>query len=232
MRSPKAKKLRIKVGPDGVVVVLPEGRDDREATAFISNQRAWVAEQLVRVHQLDGLRRRSAQDDEQILFRGDTVALRVVHLQAWRAPNKVAIEQGAITVICKPGSKTALARSLENWLRKQARERIEQHIAEIGKRLKRAPNRLYVMGQRTKWGNCSALGQSVVQLAARDGPGLRAALHRHARDGASGRARPFPQVLADSAEPVPRDSTSAAVACGHAEWLSIAPASTRTGCLI
>ena len=104
------------------------------------------------------LRRRSAQDDEQILFRGDTVALRVVHLQAWRAPNKVAIEQGAITVICKPGSKTALARSLENWLRKQARERIEQHIAEIGKRLKRAPNRLYVMGQRTKWGNCSALG--------------------------------------------------------------------------
>ena len=55
VRSPKAKKLRIKVGPDGVVVVLPEGRDDREATAFISNQRAWVAEQLVRVHQLDGL---------------------------------------------------------------------------------------------------------------------------------------------------------------------------------
>ena len=41
-------------------------------------------------------------------------------------------------------------------LRKQARERIELHIAEVGKRLKRAPNRIYVMGQRTKWGNCSA----------------------------------------------------------------------------
>jgi predicted metal-dependent hydrolase len=47
---------------------------------------------------------------------------------------------------------------MENWLRKQARERIEAHIAELGKRLKRAPNRVYVMGQRTKWGNCSALG--------------------------------------------------------------------------
>jgi hypothetical protein len=50
----------------------------------------------------------------------------------------------AITVTCMPGSKTAPVRSLENCLRKQARERIEQHIAEIGKRLKRAPNRIYV----------------------------------------------------------------------------------------
>ena len=88
----------------------------------------------------------------------DTVAVRVVRSQTWRAPNKVAIEHDAITITCKPGSKTAPARSLENWLRKQARERIEQHIAEVGKRLKRAPNRIYVMGQRTKWGNCSALG--------------------------------------------------------------------------
>jgi predicted metal-dependent hydrolase len=158
VRSPRAKKLRIKVGLDGVVVVLPEGRDDREATAFISNQRAWVAEQLVRVRQLRALRRPSARNDEHILFRGETVAVQVVRSQTWRAPNKVSIEQSGITVTCKPGSKTAPARSLENWLRKQARERIEQHIAEVGKRLKRVPNRIYVMGQRTKWGNCSALG--------------------------------------------------------------------------
>ena len=158
VRSPTAKKLRIKIGPDGVLVVLPEGRDEREAAAFIGNQRAWVAEQLVRVRQLHALRRPPARNSELILFRGDMVALRVVRSQAWRAPNKVVIEHDAITVTCKPGSKTAPAHSLENWLRKQARERIEQHIAEVGKRLKRAPNRIYVMGQRTKWGNCSALG--------------------------------------------------------------------------
>jgi predicted metal-dependent hydrolase len=158
VRSRTAKKLRIKVGPDGVVVVLPEGRDEREATAFLSSQCTWVAKQLVRICQLRALRRPSAQDDEHILFRGDKVAVRVVLSQTWRAPNKVAIEHDTITVTCKPGNKTAPARSLENWLRKQARERIEQHIAEVGKRLKRAPNRIYVMGQRTKWGNCSAVG--------------------------------------------------------------------------
>ena len=71
---------------------------------------------------------------------------------------KIAYEHNTITVTCNPGSKTAPARSLENWLRRQARGIIEQHIVEVCKRLKRAPNRVYVMDQRTKWGNCSAQG--------------------------------------------------------------------------
>ncbi len=158
MRSSTAKKLRIKVGLDGVVVVLPEGRDDREASAFVNHQCAWVAEQLARIRKLHGVRRPSVQGDEHILFRGEMVAVRVVRSGAWRAPNKVAFEHDTITVTCKTGSKTAPARSLENWLRRQARESIEQHIADVGRCLKRAPTGIYVMGQRTKWGNCSALG--------------------------------------------------------------------------
>jgi predicted metal-dependent hydrolase len=78
VRSPTAKKLRIKAGPDGIVVVLPEGRDDREASVFVRNQRVWVAEQLKRIRQLHALRCPSVRDDEHILFRGETVAVRVV----------------------------------------------------------------------------------------------------------------------------------------------------------
>jgi predicted metal-dependent hydrolase len=158
VRSRTAKKLRIKVGPDGVVVVLPEGRDDREASAFISDQGAWVAGQLKRLSQLHALRRPSVRDDEHILFRGETVGVRVVRTQTWLAPNKVAYEHNTITVTCNPGSKTTPARSLENWLRRQAHRIIEQHIVEVCKRLNRTPNRVYVMDQRTKWGNCSAQG--------------------------------------------------------------------------
>jgi predicted metal-dependent hydrolase len=158
VRSATAKKLRIKVGPVGVIVVLPKGRDHREASAFVNSQRAWVAEQVARVRQLNALRRPFVRENEPILFRGDTLTVRVVRSQTWRAPNKVAIEHDAITVTCKPGGDTAPDRSLENWLRRQARECIERNIAEVGKRLKRAPNRIYVMDQRTRWGNCSALG--------------------------------------------------------------------------
>ena len=33
-----------------------------------------------------------------------------------------------------------------------------RHIEDIGNRIKREPNRIYIMDQRTKWANCSALG--------------------------------------------------------------------------
>jgi predicted metal-dependent hydrolase len=70
----------------------------------------------------------------------------------------VVLEHGAISIICAPGSPTSPGRSLENWLRKQARDRIDQHIDAVAMRVKTSPRRVYVMGQRTKWGNCSALG--------------------------------------------------------------------------
>ncbi|WP_186027691.1 M48 family metallopeptidase [Burkholderia gladioli] len=158
VRSSTAKKLRIKVGPDGIKVVLPEGRGSREAATFLADNLAWVAEQLARTRKLLALRRPEKRAHGRILFRGDEVAVRVVCPKHWRAPNKVMLEAGVITITRRSDNATAVGRSLENWLRKQARERIEQHVAETAKRLKRAPNRIYVMGQRTKWGNCSALG--------------------------------------------------------------------------
>jgi len=158
VRSRVAKKLRIKVGPDGVQVVLPDGRDRREAVDFIAENRDWVVEQLERTRRLLAARCPEKRIDGCIAFRGETVAVRVVHEEDWRAPNKVVLGKGAITITCAPGSKTPAARSLENWLRKQARENIAQHVADIGENLKRTPSRIYVMGQRTKWGNCSGLG--------------------------------------------------------------------------
>lgn len=158
VRSSAAKKLRIKVGPDGVVVVLPDGRDDREAAAFVANNQVWVVEQLARARKLQAARRPQMRTRGQMLFRGELVAVRVLHPTQWRGPNKIALDSGVITVTCRQESRTSTERSLENWLRKQARERIGQIIADVGERVKRMPNRVYVMGQRTKWGNCSALG--------------------------------------------------------------------------
>lgn len=158
VRSHVATKLRIKVGPDGVKVVLPEGRDACEADDFVANNRAWVADQLERTRKLLATRRSGRRADGRIAFRGSEVAVRVVCVEGWRAPNRVALEDGAITITCAPHSETPVGRSLENWLRRQAREHIEAHVAATGGRLKRTPNRIYVMGQRTKWGNCSTLG--------------------------------------------------------------------------
>ena len=53
-------------------------------------------------------------------------------------------------------SQTPPARSLENWLRQKAREEIHKHLAVVTARLGERADRVYVMGQRTKWGTCSA----------------------------------------------------------------------------
>ncbi len=56
------------------------------------------------------------------------------------------------------GATKTPARTLENWLRRQARVLIEPLVDTYADRLAVTPGRIYVMDQRTKWGNCSHLG--------------------------------------------------------------------------
>jgi hypothetical protein len=69
-----------------------------------------LVEQLRRIRQVRALRRPSVRDDAHILLRGVSAAVRVVHSQTWRAPNRVTVGHGAITVTCKSDSKTMPAR--------------------------------------------------------------------------------------------------------------------------
>lgn len=158
VHSQSARKLRIKVGLDGIEVVVPENRDNQEAIAFVTENRDWVIRQFERTEKLRALRRPEKKAPGMILFCGELVPVNVIHSTAWRAPSKIALQDGMISITCGPNAKTPVDMSLENWLRKQARESVMRHVADIGKRVKREPNRIYIMDQRTKWGNCSALG--------------------------------------------------------------------------
>jgi predicted metal-dependent hydrolase len=68
----------------------------------------------------------------------------------------VAINPIAFVVRRGAASRTPIAKGLENWLRKQARIEITKHLKIVTARLRHQPRRVYIMGQRTKWGNCSA----------------------------------------------------------------------------
>jgi predicted metal-dependent hydrolase len=68
----------------------------------------------------------------------------------------VRLADGEIVVSRGAGSRTPVERSLEAWLRREARRRIEAHLEAVTTRLGQRPEGVYVMGQRTKWGNCSS----------------------------------------------------------------------------
>lgn len=156
VRSKTARKLRLRVGPNGVEVVRPAERKNEDVSAFLDRNEAWILDQLQRVERLRAIRRVEERRVGEILFRGERTRLRLETTRTRARGSVVYFIDGEIVLRRGLAPKTPVARSLENWLRRQARAEIEKHLAVVTARLRQSPRRLYVMGQRTKWGNCSS----------------------------------------------------------------------------
>lgn len=154
--SNAARKLRVRVGPTGVEVVQPRTRNGEDVSAFLSDNGSWLLDQVERVERLRGVRRRTSCASGEILFRGELTPVRIETTQSRAFGNAVRFVGGEIVVSRGLGSRTPVARSLERWLRREARREIESHLAAISARLGHRPQHVYVMDQRTKWGNCSS----------------------------------------------------------------------------
>jgi len=155
VHSTAARKLRVRVGPNGVEVVQPTTRNGEEVGAFLAASGSWILDQLERAERLRGVRRPVRRAAGEMLFEGEMTRVRIETTPSRVAGNSVRFIDGEIVVSRGPGSRTPVARSLELWLRREARRRIESHLATVTARLGQRPQRVYVMGQRTKWGNCS-----------------------------------------------------------------------------
>ena len=82
--------------------------------------------------------------------------IRIEETTAKSRSNIVRFSNGEIVVKRPSTSRILVARSLENWFRRQARAEIEKQLKLVISRLRQRPRRIYVMDQRTKWGNCSS----------------------------------------------------------------------------
>lgn len=157
VRSKSARKLRVRVGPEGVEVVQPVGRTTEEFEAFLESRQDWIIRQIERVERFRSVRKPLRKERGEILYRGKPTLVRVEDVPRHRGTNRVLFEADGLVVIRGRRSRTSPAQSLENWLRKQARQEIHRHLDRLTVRIGRHPRRVYVMGQRTKWGNCSSL---------------------------------------------------------------------------
>lgn len=156
INSKSARKLRVRVGMGGVEVVQPAMREVEEVNTFLCSNESWIVEQLERVERFRTVRLPRRSCAVEILFRGEPTVVEVMEVAHRKGANKVVLEQGRIVIVKGSASPTPPARSLENWLRKQARIEFERQIDAVTHNLKRMPQKVYVKGQRTKWGNCSS----------------------------------------------------------------------------
>lgn len=155
--SKSARKLRVRVGVRGVEVVRPAARDAEETSKFLRANGGWIVEQLERVECFRNVRRPQTHRAAEILFRGEPTVVEVIFVAHRQGANRVTLERDHIIIVRGGESSTPPAKSLENWLRKQAQLEIERQLGEVCRKLKRKPRKVYVMAQRTKWGNCSRL---------------------------------------------------------------------------
>lgn len=157
VHSKSARKLRVRVGIDGVEVLQPEGRDSHDIETFLQSSREWITNQLDRVERLRLVRKPIFKNNGTILFRGLMTPVWIQDNVHRQGTNKVLYENGQLKIILGMQSHTSAASSLENWLRKQAKEAIRKQVDVLTVKLGKYPHTIYVMGQRTKWGNCSSL---------------------------------------------------------------------------
>jgi predicted metal-dependent hydrolase len=155
--SRTALRLRIRVGLDGIEVLRPLARTEEEAATFLRRHEEWIYDQMKRIERLRVMRRPLLQHKGEMLFRGIATPVRVVKPAGMKGANQIKWDGSTIEVRQSRTSQTPVTRSLENWLRKQVRVDIERSLTNVTKQLRRVPNRVYVMAQRTKWGNCSHL---------------------------------------------------------------------------
>ena len=158
VRSQAARKLRVRVGPAGVEVVQPAERSGSDVRKFLEANRGWILTEMGRVERLGRLKKPAPKRGAHLLFGGDPTAVCIEATGSQARGSTIRLEGGRIVIRRGALSRTPLARSLERWLRERARTAIEQELGHLYKRLHRSWAGIYVMGQRTKWGNCSSRG--------------------------------------------------------------------------
>lgn len=156
--SKTARKIRIRVGLNGVEVIHPISRLNEEMNTFVETNAGWIYEQIKRIERFKKIRRPIHQTEGKILYRGKSTTVRSNYFSSRGYGNLVKYSNNEIRIQYGPNSKTEFSRSLENWFRKRARLQIKKYLNEIISRFGYSPNKVYIMGQRTKWGNCSPKG--------------------------------------------------------------------------
>lgn len=154
--SRTARHTRVRVGPNGVEVIQPDGVSDEDVSTFLRQNENWVLAQLDRVMSLSALTHPASRQLGEILYRGEHTPVRIEFVDTKARGNLVRWSDGHIFVRRGAETRTPAARGLENWLRKQARAAIMDYLPDVTARIRKEPKRVYIMAQRTKWGSCSS----------------------------------------------------------------------------
>ena len=147
-RSPRARRIQIRVAPVGgaVELVLPPGATRADGLAFLKTKEGWVAERTA-----SALSRVPFADGTVLPFLGGELTIRA----AGRTGAGARRDGDALRVSGRPED---VPPAVEAWLRRAARAEIEPRVAEKAARLGKPHGRITLRDTTSRWGSCSTAG--------------------------------------------------------------------------
>jgi hypothetical protein len=147
-RHPRARRLTLRLAPDGsaVMITLPRWCRSRDAVAFAQVRKAWLEAELAKIPaRADPVVRGTLR------FRGGELAI------DWqeRAARRVLLEAGRLAV---GGPRETLAPRLKRWLEAEAHRLMTSDLAFYCARAGVKVPQLRLTRAGRRWGSCSTKG--------------------------------------------------------------------------
>lgn len=154
-RSIRAKHLRLQVclNPCFLEVIVPETFQLGELKGILLEKKSWILKKLATADRLSVARQAEQAQGRSVLYRGRPYPVEVRVEPG--STSKVEVQEDRLVVVVPPALEGNDSAVLERWLRQMARLLIHQRLRVMNEKLKLPFNRVFIKGQKTRWGSCS-----------------------------------------------------------------------------
>jgi predicted metal-dependent hydrolase len=150
VRSPRARRTRLSVGPEHRVrVVVPKRTRIADVAQLLEPHSGWILRQLDRLASVESRTVRVAHG-QSLPYKGKLLLLQA----SVAARDVVRFDGDALWVEFR--AQTPLIDVVESWYRERARESIREKVAEWSGGMGVRPGKISIRDQRTRWGSCSS----------------------------------------------------------------------------